>query len=124
VDIEGFYSADERRRASEEIELGTEWHDATGARYELSWVVDTGELYVMLEPVVGELLEDPFGDVFDVGHARADQLTVAVVGWFPDRARLDEVLKGWEQEMGSGNSITWLADRLKAAGVPRSAPAA
>lgn len=124
MDIEGFYSADERRRASEEIELGTEWHDASGARYELSWVVDTGELYVMLEPVVGELLEDPFGDVFDVGHARADQLTVAVVGWFPDRARLDEVLKGWEQEMGSGNSITWLADHLKAAGVPRSAPAA
>jgi hypothetical protein len=124
VDIESFYSADERRRASEEIELGTDWHDASGARYELSWVVDTGELYVMLEPVVGELLEDPFGDVFDVGHARADQLTVAVVGWFPDRARLDEVLTGWEQEMGSGNSIAWLADRLKAAGVPRNAPAA
>jgi hypothetical protein len=124
VDIEGFYSADERRRASEEIELGTEWHDASGSRYELSWVVDTGELYVMLEPVVGELIEDPFGDVFDVGQARADQLTVAVVGWIPDPARLDEVLTGWEQEMGTGNSITWLADRLKAAGVPRSAPAA
>jgi hypothetical protein len=124
VDIEGFYSADERRRASEEIELGTEWHDASGARYELSWVVDTGELYVMLEPVVGELIEDPFGDVFDVGQARADQLTVGVVGWIADGAKVDEVLTGWEQEMGAENSIRWLADRLKEAGVPRSAPAA
>ncbi len=68
MDIEQFYSADERRRESEEIELGTEWHDSTGARYELSWVVATGELYMMLEPVVGGLYEDPFGDVFEVGH--------------------------------------------------------
>jgi hypothetical protein len=124
VDIEGFYSQDERRRASEEIELGTEWRDAGGNRYELSWVVDTGELYVMLEPIVGGFIEDPFGDVFDVGHARADQLTVAVVGWIPDRARVDEVLSGWGSEMGAENGITWLADRLKQAGVPRSAPAA
>ena len=124
MDIEGFYSADERRRQSEEIELGTEWRDASGARYELSWVVDTGELYVMLEPTVGGLIEDPFGDVFDVGQARADQLTVAVVGWIPDRARVDEVLSGWGEEMGAENGISWLADRLKAAGVPRSAPAA
>jgi hypothetical protein len=124
VDIEGFYSADERRRSSEEIEFGSEWHDASGARYELSWVVDTGELYVMLEPLVGGLIEDPFGDVFDVGQARADQLTVAVVGWIPDRSKVDELLSGWGQEMGAENGITWLADRLKAAGVPRSAPAA
>jgi hypothetical protein len=124
VDIEEFYSADERRRASEEIELGTEWNDASGSRYELSWVVDTGELYVMLEPTVGGLIEDPFGDVFDVGHARADQLTVAVVGWIPDRARVDEVLSGWGEQMRAKNGIAWLADRLKAAGVPRGAPAA
>ena len=99
MDIEGFYSQDERRRMSEEIEFGTEWRDANGNRYELSWVVDTGELYVMLEPTVGGLIEDPFGDVFDVGHARADQLTVAVVGWIPDRARVDEVLS----RMGVGD---------------------
>lgn len=124
MDIEGFYSADERRRASEEIELGTEWRDASGARYELSWVVDTGELYVMLEPNVGGLIEDPFGDVFEVGHARTDQLTVAVVGWIPDRDKLNQVLLGWDQEMGADNGITWLADRLRESGVPRSAPAA
>ncbi len=52
MDIEEFYEADERRRRSEEVEIGTEWHDADGARYELSWVADTGELYVMREPTV------------------------------------------------------------------------
>ena len=52
MDIEEFYEADERRRRSEEIELGTEWLDADGVRYELSWVADTGELYVMREPAV------------------------------------------------------------------------
>ena len=87
-------------------------------------MVDTGELYVMLEPNVGGFIEDPFGDVFEVGQARTDQLTVAVVGWIPDRDKLDEVLSGWEQEMGKENGITWLADRLKEADVPRSAPAA
>ena len=122
MDIEQFYSADENRRSSEEIELGTDWHDSAGARYELSWVVETGELYMMLEPVVGGLYEDPFGDVFDVGQARADQLTVAIVGWIPDRDRLDEVLSGWQDAMGEPNSAAWAAARLKEAGVSRSAP--
>jgi hypothetical protein len=122
VDIEQFYSQDERRRASEEIEFGTDWHDSAGARYELSWVVDTGELYMMLEPVVGGLYEDPFGDVFDVGQARADQLTVAIVGWIPDRAGVDVALSGWQEEMDKPNSAAWVAARLKEAGVPRTAP--
>ena len=122
MDIEQFYSADENRRASEEIEFGTDWHDSTGARYELSWVVATGELYMMLEPVVGGLYEDPFGDVFDVGQARADQLTVAIVGWIPERSRVDEVLSGWENEFGMQNSVAWVVGRLKDAGVPREAP--
>jgi hypothetical protein len=124
MDIEGFYSQDERRRASEEVELGTEWFDSAGARYELSWVVDTGDLYVMLEPTVGGLFEDPFGDVFEVGHARVEQLVVAVVGWIPDRAKVDQVLAGWEQQMGQPNGVAWIASRLEQAGVPKSAPAA
>lgn len=123
MDIEGFYSQDERRRASEEIELGTEWHDSAGARYELSWVADTSELYLMLEPAVGGLFEDPFGDVFEVGQARTDQLIVGIVGWVADRSRLDEILSGWQQHMEDANSVEWLAARLKDAGIPRSAPA-
>jgi hypothetical protein len=122
VNIEEFYAANERRRDSEEIELGTEWHDAAGARYELSWVVDTGELYTMLEPN-GGLYSDPFGDIYEARES-VTELTVAVVGWIPDRPRLDEVLTGWADQMGKADSITWVASRLSEAGVPRSAPAA
>jgi hypothetical protein len=119
VNIEEFYSADERRRDSEEIELGTDWHDKDGARYELSWVVDTGELYTMLEPN-GGLFSDPFGDVYEVPES-ASELTVAVVGWIPDRAKLDEVLAGWTTEMDKPESISWVAARLEQSGVPRAA---
>ena len=82
MDIEEFYEADERRRRSEEIELGTEWHDRDGVRYEVSWVADTGELYVMREPAPG-MSEDLFGDEFS-GSLPVDAVTVAVVGWIPD----------------------------------------
>ena len=51
MDIEQFYSADERRRQSAEVEFGNNWFDAKGSRYELSWIEDTGELYAMLELV-------------------------------------------------------------------------
>ena len=122
MNIEEFYSADERRRDSEEIELGTEWHDSKGARYELSWVVDTGELYTMLEPNAG-LYSDPFGDIYE-GRESANDLKVAVIGWVSDRSRLDSVLVGWEDEMPKPDSISWVASRLEQAGVPRSAPAA
>ena len=60
MDIEEFYDGDPRRRPSAEIELGTEWRDAHGIRYELTWVEDTGELYVMREPSP-HIVEDPFG---------------------------------------------------------------
>jgi hypothetical protein len=121
MDIEEFYGADERRRRSEEIELGTEWHDAQGVRYELSWVADTGELYVMREPT-GRIVEDPFGDVFS-GSLPVDSLTVAVVGWIPDRDRLEHVTAGWEQAMGGTDSVSWLAARLRDEAVPQAPPA-
>lgn len=117
MDIEEFYAEDERRRRSEEIELGTEWHDADGARYELSWVADTGELYVMREPTV-PMTEDPFGDVFQP-KVPVGALTVAVVGWVPDRGGMEEVLGGWEEAMGGPNSVSWIAERLRHHEVPR-----
>ena len=62
VDIEEFYDADERRRRSAELELGRDWKDDHGVRYELNWVEDTGELYVMREPVPHDVA-DPFGGI-------------------------------------------------------------
>lgn len=117
MDIEEFYDADERRRRSEEVELGTEWHDADGARYELSWVEATGELYVMREPSV-PMTTDPFGDLWRPPLS-TDSVTVAVVGWIPDRSQLDRVLSGWQAAMGEPDSISWLVDRLQGHAVPR-----
>ncbi len=121
MDIEEFYEADERRRRSEEIELGTEWHDGQDVRYEVSWVADTGELYVMREPA-GRSVEDPFGDVFS-GSVPVDALTVAVVAWVADRDRLEQVLTGWQDAMAGPDSVAWLAARLRAEGVPQAPPA-
>ncbi len=120
MDIEEFYEADERRRRSEEVEIGTDWHDADGARYELSWVADTGELYVMREPTVA-MSTDPFGDLYEPSLP-ASSLSVAVVGWIGDRARVEQVLEGWQTAMGNADSVSWLAERLRQQGVPRQPP--
>ena len=120
MDIEQFYEADERRRRSEDVEIGTEWHDGDGARYELSWVADTGELYVMREPDV-PMTTDPFGDVYRTS-VPLTAVTVGVVGWIPDRARVEEVLDGWQEAMGGDDSVSWLAERLRQQAVPRQPP--
>jgi len=119
--IEEFYTADERRRRSEEIEFGTEWRDADRARYELSWVADTGELYVMREPSL-PMATDLFGDVWSV-KVPTTAVTVAVVGWIADRARVEAVLEGWEEAMAGPDGVSWLVQRLSRAGIPRQPPA-
>jgi hypothetical protein len=117
MDIEEFYEADERRRHSEEVELGTEWHDGHGARYELSWVADTGELYLMREPG-GRTGLDFFGD--GVSWAvHTDAITVLVVGWIADRTHLDQVLEGWQAAMAAPAGVSWLSERLRQLAVPR-----
>jgi hypothetical protein len=121
MNIEEFYEADERRRRSEEIELGTEWVDRDGVRHEVSWIADTGELYVMREPAA-RMSEDPFGDAFS-GSLPLDAVTVAVVGWIPTRDRMEEVLAGWQDAMTGPESLSWLAARLRDETVPKTPPA-
>jgi hypothetical protein len=112
MDIEEFYDADPRRRESEEIEFGREWSDATGGRTELSWVAATGELYAMAEPSEPVFM-DPVGDT-RVPDLPTELVTVEVLGTIPDRSRVDELLAGWEGEMGKPNSLQWVRDRLSA----------
>jgi hypothetical protein len=118
MDIEQFYDADPRRRPSTEVELGTEWRDALGVRYELNWIVETGELYTMREPVPPEW-EDPFGGIHvrSGDSAPTDGMTVAVVAQIPTRERLEEVLSGWEKAVDGPSSVSWLVDRLRESGV-------
>ena len=113
MDIEEFYDADERRRESEEIELGPEWRDASGVRYELNYVVDTEECYLMAMPDA-EMIEDPFGDIAVDPEEPVEELTVEVIARVKTLDELHQALAGWEDEMGKPNSVAWLRERLSA----------
>jgi hypothetical protein len=121
MNIEEFYSSDERRRQSAEVELGTNWFDAKGSRYELSWVQDTGELYVMLELYPEADSYTPFGDI-EVEEIPVDRVLVMVVGYIPTLNDVERILAGWSEQMAKPDGIAWVAERLKAEGVPASAP--
>jgi hypothetical protein len=121
MDIEQFYSADERRRQSAEVELGTNWFDANGSRYELSWVEDTGELYTMLELVAEADSWTPFGDI-EVGEMPTDRVLVMVIGTIATLDEVEEILAGWPEQMAKPNGISWVGERLRAAGVTATPP--
>lgn len=121
MDIEEFYDADERRRSSAEIEFGTDWRDVQGVRHELSWIEDTGELYVMREPVPSEWAT-PFGGIHARGSHSLDEqeiegMSVAVVGTLPTRAEVEQLLEGWEEAIEQPDSVAWLVQRLRERGV-------
>lgn len=122
MDLEAFYEADERRRASPEVEIGRDWRDAAGVRYELSWVEDTGELYAMREPEGGSPWVTPFGD-WVAASLPAEAQTVRVLAHLATRDELERVLQGWQQEMEGPNSIGWVLGALHEAGVrPEGSP--
>ena len=114
MDIEEFYDGDPRRRASDETEFGREWSDANGVRTELSWVVETGELYAMAEPAEPVYM-DPVGDTV-VPSLDVKFVTVEVLAVVPERERIDQLLAGWEGAMNGANSLQWVRDRLAQAG--------
>jgi hypothetical protein len=115
MNIEEFYDADPRRRPSAEVELGTEWTDTHGVRFEVNWIADTGELYFMREPVEPEW-EDPLGGMY-LDRLPIDSLAVAVIAQIPTHDQLEKVLRGWEEEISKPDSVSWLAGRIREAGV-------
>jgi len=118
MDIEQFYSADERRRRSVEVEFGNNWFDAKGNRYELSWVEDTGELYAMLELTPEADTWTPFGDI-EVEDAKVDSLVVTVLGTITTRDEAEQLLDGWPGHMVEPDGVHWVAERLQEAGIAR-----
>jgi hypothetical protein len=117
MDIEEFYDGDARRRPSAEIELGTDWHDTHGTRYEVNWVEDTGELYVMREPVP-HIVGDPFGGLhMSIRHSEETKMTVHVVAQIATHDELEKILAGWQGAMMGDGGAEWLAERLRSAGV-------
>ncbi len=121
MDIEQFYSADERRRRSAEIEFGNNWFDAKGNRYELSWVEDTGELYAMLELVPEADSWTPFGDI-EVENLPVDRLVVTLIATIPTLAEVEAILEGWADQMDQPDSVAWVAERLRSHGITFGGP--
>ena len=117
MDIDEFYEADPRRRASAELELGTEWLDEDGVRHELNYVEDTGELYVLREPSP-HLSPDPFGGLHVSAPPGYDnKMTVHVIARIPSVDEVHRILQGWQQAMQGDHGADWLGERLRAAGV-------
>jgi len=110
VDLEAFYDADPRRRHSEELEFGSDWMDR-GARTQVSWVEDTGELYAMRDPL-GNLASDVIGDMRAM-PVTDEQLTVEVLGVVPGRDAIGAVMSGWQTAMtATDDSVSWVRDRI------------
>ena len=76
---------------------------------------DTGELYLMAEPVVG-VLEDPFGDFYP-DTEDVDGLVVLVLGTVSTRDQVERILEGWSEAMAQPEGVEWLLARLRTAGV-------
>jgi hypothetical protein len=120
MDIEDFYSADERRRQSAEFEFGNNWFDNRGSRYEISWVEGTGELYAMLELAPEADSWTPFGDI-EVEDVKIDTLVVTVLAVIPTRDAVEQLLDGWADHMEEPDGVHWVAERLTSAGLARPA---
>lgn len=116
MDIEQFYDADPRRRHSEEEQFGRDWLDGEGVRWELNWVVDTGEVYLMREPLEPGAM-DAVGDTW-VADLPVAMVTVEILGVVADRDVLGGALDGWEARDGTDGSLAWARERVAAVLAP------
>ena len=106
VDIEEFYDQDPRRRASDEIEFGREWSD-NGLQFEVSWIADTGEVYVMAEP-------------YSRHEISTESVTVEVLAVIQGRDAIDSAMAGWRDAMAKPNSVAWVRARVGEAADPKT----
>lgn len=114
MDIEGFYDEDPRRRHSEELSFGREWRDEQGRRFELNWVEDTGEVYLMGEPME-PIGVDPLGDTW-VPDMPDSLITVEILGVIDGRDAVNAAFEGWQAAMeteGAGG-VAWIRAHLPA----------
>ena len=110
MDIEHFYDGNPRRRSSEEFSFGRDWTDSGRTRWELNWVQDTGEVYLMRE-AAEPLQMDPFGDT-RVAPMPVDEVTVEIIGTIDGLDNVERAFSGWSTAMVVDGSVEWVRDRV------------
>lgn len=91
-----FLAEDVRRRRSDEVDLGGTWRDGSSDSWTLSWLRETGELYLVRnDSAVG---------------AASTLIVLAVVASETD---LDARLDGWRDARDREDGLTWLRGRLQ-----------
>jgi len=94
--LASFYTADERRIHSRELDVGLWWRDeAEGPLHRAAWVSETGELYLVR-----------LGPVAEGGGS------VEMLGRVEDPERLETALDGWRERCGEPGSLGWLRERV------------
>lgn len=90
-----FYSADERRLRSRELDVGLWWREHEhGPLHRAAWVLDTGELYLA-----------------HLGARAEGGGEVELLARLVNRERLEMVLAGWRERCGGPDSLVWLRER-------------
>ena len=119
--LEDFYTADDRRRNSPEVDFGVNWHGPDGSdwpRYRVSYAGLTGEVFACAQGgrtvvVLGVIPAD-----FDPLQRRDDNLTYyatvdRVLGSGDDR-------DGWTAHMNDKYGLTWVKQRIAAHRAPQA----
>jgi hypothetical protein len=105
--LASFYTSDERRIHSRELDVGLWWRDeADGPLHRAAWVNVTGELYLVR-----------LGPAADGGGR------VEVLGIAEDCEQLEAALAGWREFCGEPGSLSWLREQA-ALRLPASADGA
>jgi hypothetical protein len=117
--VEEFYSDDERRRRSPELDYGVWWRHR-GIFYRLTWVDATGELIaVQLSAPRVHALTDPDSaspiGLAVIGSAAAG--SVIVLGRIAHRDAVEQILDGWADICGHDDSLVWVRRQLADAGL-------
>ena len=112
-DFEEFYAQSESRRLSEEINFGCFWTDKVNTFYEVSWIIDTGELYLFLFPDGYLNLVDTYGSFMtDEERYYCLEHAILLIDIIPTESEIRKKLLGWEEAMLQPNSIEWLYERF------------
>jgi hypothetical protein len=93
-----FYAADPARRRSPEVYYGRPWRTVQfGPSFRAAWLPGTGELFL---------------ERLGPGEARG---RVEILAHIPGAAAVAEMLSGWQDAVGTFDSIRWLRARVATA---------